>query len=100
MLCEANDLICAPINNYADLVEHPQVKAREAIATVAFPDGRTMQTIAPAPRLSATPGTVRCAYPSQIGEHTREILLKVGLSEAEIVQLEADNVIAIYKAAC
>ena len=99
MLCEANDLICSPINNYADLVAHPQVKAREAIATVAFPDGRTMQTVAPAPRLSATPGKVRSAYPAQIGEHTREILLKVGLSEAKITKLEADNVLAVYRAA-
>ena len=98
-LCEANDLICAPINDYAALVEHPQIKAREAITTATFPDGRTMQTVAPTPKLSATPGRVRSAYPSQIGEHTREILLKVGMSEAEIAKLEADGVIAVYKPA-
>ena len=39
----------------------------------------------------------RSAYPSQIGEHTREILLKVGMSEAEIAKLDADGVIAVYK---
>jgi crotonobetainyl-CoA:carnitine CoA-transferase CaiB-like acyl-CoA transferase len=96
-LCEANDLICAPINNYAELVELPQIKAREAITTIDLADGRSMQTVAPVPRLSATPGRVRSGYPSQIGEHTREILLKVGLSEEEIARLEADGAIGVHR---
>ena len=33
------------------------------------------------------------------GLGTREILLKVGLSEAEITKLETDKVIAVYRAA-
>ena len=96
-LCEKHDLICAPINNYRDVVELEQIKARTAIETIAFPDGRTMETVAAVPKLSETPGAIRSPYPSQIGEHTREILLAVGLADAEITKLEADGVIAMHK---
>ena len=95
-LCEKHDLICAPINTYREVVELEQIKARNAIETIAFPDGRTMETVAPTPKLSETPGAIRSPYPSFIGEHTREILLTVGLAEDEIAKLEADGVISIH----
>ena len=97
-LCEQHDLICAPINTYREVVELEQIKARNAIETIAFPDGRTMETVAPVPKLSETPGAVRFPYPSIIGQHTREILLSVGLTEAEIARLDADQVIGMPKA--
>ncbi|HYC47228.1 MAG TPA: CoA transferase [Burkholderiales bacterium] len=95
-LCEQHDLICAPINTYREVVELEQVKARNAIETIAFPDGRTMRTVAPVPKLSETPGAIRSPYPSQVGEHTREILLAVGLAEDEIARLEAAGVIGVH----
>ena len=95
-LCEQHDLICAPINTYHEVVELEQLKARNAISTISFPDGATMETVAPVPKLSATPGTVRSPYPSFIGQHTREILQAVGLTDAEIAKLDADGVIAIH----
>jgi len=98
-LCEKHDLICAPINTYREVVEMEQVKARKLIETIAFPDGSTMETIAAIPRLSETPGAIRSPYPSQIGQHTREILQKVGLTDAEIEKLDADGVIGLYKGA-
>jgi crotonobetainyl-CoA:carnitine CoA-transferase CaiB-like acyl-CoA transferase len=95
-LCEAHDLMCAPINNYREVVELDQIKARNAIDTIAFPDGRTMQTVGVAPKLSETPGAIRSPYPAHIGEHTREILKAVGLTDAEVAKLDADGVIAIH----
>jgi formyl-CoA transferase len=79
--------------------ELEQIKARQSIETITFPDGRKMESVAPAPRLSATPGTIRSPYPSQIGEHTREVLLRAGLTEAEIAKLDADGVIGMHKSA-
>lgn len=96
-LMESLDLMVAPINDYPALAANEQVKARGAIQDIAFPDGSTMQTIAPAPRLSETPGSVRAPYPHQIGLHTKEILLSFGLSEAEIAQLDADGAIGIHR---
>ena len=98
-LCERHDLICAPINTYREVVELEQIKARKSIETIAFPDGRTMETVAPVPKLSETPGTLRSPYPSQVGQHTREILLAVGLTEDEIAKLDAGGVIGMHKEA-
>lgn len=94
-LCEQHDLICAPINTYHEVVELEQIKARNAIETIGLPDGRSMETIAAVPRLSETPGTIRSPYPSVIGQHTHEILLAVGLTDAEIEKLNADGVIGM-----
>lgn len=94
-LCEEHDLICAPINTYREVVELEQIKARKAIGKIDLPDGRSMETVAAVPRLSETPGSIRLPYPSVIGQHTREILLAVGLTEAEIAKLDADGVIGV-----
>jgi crotonobetainyl-CoA:carnitine CoA-transferase CaiB-like acyl-CoA transferase len=95
-LCESNDLVCAPINTYQDVVALQQVKHRGAIQELALPRGRTMQTVAPVPRLSATPGSVRFGYPEFIGQHTREVLIRAGLDEAEIGRLAEHGVIGIH----
>jgi crotonobetainyl-CoA:carnitine CoA-transferase CaiB-like acyl-CoA transferase len=96
-LCEEHDLICAPINTYREVVDLEQVKARKAIETITFPDGRTMESIAATPKLSETPGSIRSPYPSAIGQHTREILISIGLAEGEIAKLEADGVIGVHR---
>jgi crotonobetainyl-CoA:carnitine CoA-transferase CaiB-like acyl-CoA transferase len=44
------------------------------------------------PRLSATPGALRRPAPA-LGEHNREILRALGLSEAEITRLDEAKVL-------
>jgi crotonobetainyl-CoA:carnitine CoA-transferase CaiB-like acyl-CoA transferase len=97
-LCEQHDLICGPINGYRELVEMEQVKARGAIHSIPLPDGSSLKTVAAAPRLSETPGSIRSPYPAFVGQHTREILLSVGLTEADIARLDANGVIGIHTA--
>jgi crotonobetainyl-CoA:carnitine CoA-transferase CaiB-like acyl-CoA transferase len=96
-MCEDNDLICAPINTYHNVVEMEQVKVRNAIDTVTFPDGRTMRTVAVTPKLSETPGQVVSPYPEHIGQHTREILSRMGLSDSEINTLRDEGVLGVYE---
>lgn len=98
-LCEANDLMCAPINDYSQVVELEQVLEREAIDTINFPDGRTMQTVAVTPKLSETPGEIVSPYPEFVGQHTRQILASLGMSEDEVSRLEEAHVITSYKPA-
>lgn len=98
-LCEENDLVCAPINSYEQVVELEQVKARGSIGTIEFPDGRTMDTVNPVPRLSETPGSVRSPYPEFIGLHTREVLLSFGIDESEIARLKDAGAIGVHSAA-
>ncbi|OUN00016.1 MAG: hypothetical protein BAA02_10700 [Paenibacillaceae bacterium ZCTH02-B3] len=96
-ICEENDIMCSPINTYDKVVELEQVEARNAIETIEFPDGRTMRTIAPAPRFSETPGKVVSPYPEFIGQHTREVLLAEGLTEEEIRDLQQKGVIQCHQ---
>ncbi len=95
-LCEANDLLCAPINTYNEVVQIEQLKARGAIGDIQLSGGKSMRTISVVPKLSETPGSVRRGYPEFIGQHTREVLLAAGLDEAEIVRLAEAGAIGVY----
>lgn len=81
------------INNIAEVVEHPQVKARDSLLTMNHPRSGPV-TMAGAPvRLSRTPGSVRTPAPA-LGEHTAEILNELlGLSGAEVARLAKDGVV-------
>ncbi len=77
------------INNLAQVVEHPQVKARGSLVDMDHPKvGKTRVVGVPA-RLSATPGSVRTPSPS-LGQHTEEVLRAVlELDDAGIAALRA-----------
>lgn len=77
------------INNLAEVVEHPQVKARGSLVDIDHPRvGKTRVVGVPA-RLSATPGSVRTPSPS-LGQHTEEVLRAVlELDDAGIAKLRA-----------
>jgi crotonobetainyl-CoA:carnitine CoA-transferase CaiB-like acyl-CoA transferase len=95
-LCEENDLLCAPINTYREVVALEQIASRQAIGEIQLSNQRTMRTIAVAPRLSETPGSIRSGYPEFIGQHTREVLLALGLDDAEITRLAQSGAIGVH----
>jgi len=96
-LCEENDLVCAPINNYDQVVEMEQIVARGSLDKLVYSDGRELGTVAPMPRLSETPGSLRNAFPEFIGQHTREVLLSFGLDDAESRRLAEAGAIAVHE---
>jgi len=81
------------INTIADLVDHPQVRARGALVESEHPTAGRIRLVGPPARLSETPGALRRPAP-RIGEHTREILSGIGVDAAEIARHEAAGVIA------
>lgn len=77
------------INNLAQVVEHPQVKARGSIAEIDHPRAGKMRVVGVPVRLSATPGTIRTPSPA-LGEHTVAVLGELlGLDPGEIDALRA-----------
>lgn len=98
-LCEAADLVCAPINTYEQVVDLEQVQARGALGTIRLSDGREMGTVSVAPRLSETSGSVRTPYPEFIGLHTREVLHSFGLDDGAIRSLAEAGAIGIHSGA-
>jgi crotonobetainyl-CoA:carnitine CoA-transferase CaiB-like acyl-CoA transferase len=61
------------INNIAQVVEHPQVKARKSIVEIDHPRAGKRKIIGVPVALSATPGSIRTPSPG-LGEHTDEVL--------------------------
>jgi crotonobetainyl-CoA:carnitine CoA-transferase CaiB-like acyl-CoA transferase len=81
------------INTIADLVDHPQVRARGALVDSEHPTAGRIRVVGPPARLSETPGALRRPAP-RLGEHTREILTGIGVDAAAIARHEAAGVIA------
>ncbi len=84
-LLQASGVRAAVCQKPGDRVERdPQFAARGWWRTLPHADMGETTHDGVAPRLSATPGSLRTASP-RIGEHTREILSEaLGLTEAEI----------------
>jgi len=88
-LLTANGIPVGAINNLAQVVDHPQVKARGSIVEIEHPRAGKMRVVGVPVRLSATPGSVRTPSPA-LGEHTDEVLRGLlGLDAAEISALRA-----------
>jgi crotonobetainyl-CoA:carnitine CoA-transferase CaiB-like acyl-CoA transferase len=76
-----------------DMLADPHFRARDSIARV--PDDQFGEVAMPAvaPRLSATPGSIRTRAP-RLGEHTDAVLTQeLGLGPRELAELRAAGVI-------
>ena len=86
------DVLCAPVNDYTQLVRHPAVLATGMLVEQEHPRAGRITTMANPVKLEKTPGTIRTGAPA-LGEHSRDILQEAGLTSAEIDGLAADGVI-------
>jgi crotonobetainyl-CoA:carnitine CoA-transferase CaiB-like acyl-CoA transferase len=81
------------INTIDHVVQHPQVKARQAIVETEHPVTGKVKMVGVPVRLSGTPGTVSAAAP-RLGEHADEVLRHyLGMGETEILDLRTRGVI-------
>ena len=90
---EAARIPSGPVLKLQQVLDDPQVKARELLRYVEYPGAAKPVPLADtAVRLSATPGAITRRAPL-LGEHTSQVLLEVGYSPDEITVLREAGVI-------
>jgi crotonobetainyl-CoA:carnitine CoA-transferase CaiB-like acyl-CoA transferase len=90
---EAARIPAGPVLDLAQVLEDPQVKARELLKYMEYPGAPKPVPMADtALRLSATPGSVRHRAP-MLGEHTDEVLAELGYSTTDIKALRQEEVV-------
>ena len=88
-LLTENGIPVGAINNLAQVVDHPQVKARGSLVQIDHPRAGKLRVVGVPVRLSATPGSIRAPSPA-LGEHTDAVLRELlGLGTQEIDALRA-----------
>jgi crotonobetainyl-CoA:carnitine CoA-transferase CaiB-like acyl-CoA transferase len=93
----AHDILCAPINDYRQLVDDPQVLANRMLATLQHPLFGPLPLVRHPVRF----GAMEPAYtpPPMLGEHTRAVLTEeLGYGPAEVDALVAAGVAHELKA--
>ena len=88
---EAAGVVAGPIYDMAQVYADEQTLAREMLVTLEDPELGTLRNIGTPVKLSATPGSIRRRGPA-LGEHTRDILLEHGYTDAEVDELVAAGV--------
>jgi crotonobetainyl-CoA:carnitine CoA-transferase CaiB-like acyl-CoA transferase len=89
---QEEDVPCAPINNFAEVFEDPQVKHLDRLIQINDSEFGTFQLVKNGIRLSAMPLRLKLR-PPKLGEHNDETLRAVGLSAGEIESLRQKKVI-------
>ena len=96
VLTEA-DVIAAPVLDHAEAFADPQVIHNGMIVDVEHTRLGPIKVGGVAPKLAATPGSVRRAPPA-LGVHSEEILREAGFDDETIARLKENGVIAPHTA--
>jgi crotonobetainyl-CoA:carnitine CoA-transferase CaiB-like acyl-CoA transferase len=91
---ERAEVTAAPVYDVDQFVSDPHVIAREIIVSLPDEELGSVPMHAVVPRLELTPGKIRTPAPS-LGQHTAEILMRLGVGESEMEKLRDEGVIGI-----
>ena len=89
---EAHDVLCAPVNRYADLPRDPQIAASRLLVEQEHPRAGRFRTLDTPIRFDRTPGGIRTPAPG-LGEHTDAVLIEAGLTPADLAGLRKSGTI-------
>lgn len=91
-LLVAGDVLTAPINEMADVVNDPQIRHNGMIVSIEHATEGTVDVTNLPIKFFGTPGGVRLPPPI-LGQHTDEILSELGYNAAEIKALAENEIV-------
>ena len=92
-LLEPLDIPCGPIHDVQQVVEDPQVNARDMILQFTHPTAGPLRMAGTPIKLTDTPGQISGIAP-ELGEHTDDVLTSIlNFSKQEIHKLRSQNII-------
>jgi crotonobetainyl-CoA:carnitine CoA-transferase CaiB-like acyl-CoA transferase len=89
----AGDVLAAPVNEIAEVVDDPQIRHNEMIVTTEHRRLGAIQVTGVPIHLHRTPGSVRSG-PPVYGQDTEEILRELGYEREDIAALVRDGAVA------
>jgi len=92
---EAAGVPAGPVLSIGDMLQDPQVRAREMVLEVDHSRLGPIKTLGSPVKFSTTPTSVRRGAPL-LGEHTREILDEYGYCQSEIDALASTGDVILY----
>jgi crotonobetainyl-CoA:carnitine CoA-transferase CaiB-like acyl-CoA transferase len=88
------DVCCEPLNTVREALQHPQVADRNMVSEVQHPTAGTVKHIGLPLKASPQDPPREPTAPPLLGQHTAEILHRLGYSSEEIDRLRAGRVVA------
>jgi crotonobetainyl-CoA:carnitine CoA-transferase CaiB-like acyl-CoA transferase len=83
---------CGPISTVDEIVQDPQVRAREMLVEIDHPSAGRITIPGLPVKFSGTPGSIR-RPPPRLGEHTVEVLTALGVPVDEISRLRHQGIV-------
>ena len=83
----------SPVQNFPEVINDPQARANDFFVSYEHPAHGPMEGVANPVKLSKSPEMVRMSAP-EFGQHTEEVLLELGYSWEDIIQLKEQGAIA------
>jgi crotonobetainyl-CoA:carnitine CoA-transferase CaiB-like acyl-CoA transferase len=89
----AKDIPCAPVRTIDEVANDPDLERRKLIRTANYPDRGEVKVLGSAIKLSGTTGDETSARPPALGEHTAEVLGRIGISSRELEELRKQGAV-------
>ena len=83
---------CGPIHNMQQVFDDPQVKTLNMSPEIQHPRLGSLKVVGQAAKLARTPQTMHSPTP-ELGQHTKEVLLELGVNSEEFAMLKKHSVI-------
>ncbi|MGH7935087.1 MAG: CoA transferase, partial [Candidatus Binataceae bacterium] len=89
----ANGVPCAPVREVDEIAADPELDGRGLMHRVDYPNRGEVSVLGSAVKLSGLGDGAAITRPPDLGEHTAEILARVGIGGGDLAQLRRDGVI-------